>query len=443
MGLSTHAMPPESVERILQGLAGPDEMASAYPIPKYADVSPSFHELRDLRRQMDDSEAASEAYLDGRRQMNQLRQVNFAHTLARGAQTTDGFRERLTRFWADHFTVVSKNGLMPHLVTPYVEEAIRPNLSGSFATLLFAAVTHPMMVVYLDQARSVGPNSIAGQNNGRGLNENLAREILELHTLGVGGPYSQTDVRELAEALTGLSWTSTEGRVYRPRFAEPGSETLLGTTLSPDADIDTIAQALTVIAEHPATARHIATKLAVHFVSDAPDPDLVAAMEAAYLATSGRLLAVYEAMLKHPAAWAVTGPNDRPMAKVMRSYDFIQSSLRALGVSVDQLPLGVVSRTLRVPLRVMGQDWERPNGPNGWPEEAEAWITPQGMAGRITWAMQVPSELVRVLPDPRDFVKTALGATIPDEVSFAARAAEDRAVGIGLILSSAAFQRRL
>jgi uncharacterized protein (DUF1800 family) len=307
-GLSPVIPPPDSVAAMLSGLTGPDAMAAAFPIPLFADVTPGFDELRVLRQAREESAAAEEAFVEGRRRMNHLRQTAFAHSLARGVQTATGFRERLTRFWADHFTTVAMNALMQHLVTPYVEEAIRPNMTGRFVDLLVAAVTHPMMVIYLDQAQSVGPNSVAGQANGRGLNENLAREVLELHTLGVGGPYTQADVRELAEALTGLGWTVEEGRVYRPRFAEPGAEVLLGQTLSAEADLATVVEALTVIAGHPATARHIATKLAVHFVADVPEPDLVAAMTAAFVDTRGDLLAVYAAMLDHPAAWTRYAP---------------------------------------------------------------------------------------------------------------------------------------
>lgn len=441
-GLSPDVVPPASVDAMLDRLVQPDHAAGRFPVPLYADVTPSFLDLRNLRRARDDSDLAEAAFVAGRTQMNALRQSNFAMTLARGTTSDDGFRERLTRFWADHFTVIAKNALMPHLVTPYVEEAIRPNMTGRFVDLLFAAATHPMMVIFLDQARSVGPNSPVGINNERGLNENLAREVLELHTMGVDGPYSQDDVRELAEVFTGLSWSTADGRTYRPRFAEPGSEVLLGTTLSAEADISIIVDAFETIAAHPATAQHVAKKLARHFVADEPSPDLVEAMASAYTDTGGDLLSVYRAMLEHPAAWATSDAEGNPTSKSMKPFDFLQSSLRALAVAVDQIPLPIVNRTLRVPLRLMGQDWERPKGPDGWAEDADAWINPHGMAGRITWAMSVPSELTGGLPDPRSFVHVALGQDVPRELAFAARAAEDRAAGIGLVLASAAFQRR-
>ena len=435
-GLAPGARPPASVDEMLARLTGPDLAAEAYPIDRSAEVTPSYIELRELRQARDGTEAGEAAFRAGRDRMHDLKVRQFARTLARGATTQDGFRERLCAFWADHFTVVANNGFVHHMVAPYVEEAIRPHVAGRFGDMLVAAVTHPMMVLYLDQGRSVGPGSEVGLRTGRGLNENLAREVLELHTVGAGGPYTQGDVRQLAELLTGLTWAPERGLWYRPRFAEPGAETVLGTTFAAEAELATIEEALRTIALHPATAGHVAAKLARHFVADRPDAALVEAMTRAWTATGGDLMAVYAAMLSHPAAWG-GGPG-----KVLTAFDFLQSALRALAVDPDALALEDLRRHLYRPLQEMGQEWQRPPGPDGWPEEAEAWITPQGMAGRITWAMQVPANLVPDLPDPRDFVVAALGPDVPQDVAFAARAAEDRMTGVGLVLASAAFQRR-
>ncbi len=330
--------------------------------------------------------------------------------IARAVGTSDGLRERLTRFWADHFTVVSRNGVTTHLVGSYVEEAIRPHVAGRFVDMLQAVATHPMMLVYLDQASSVGPASTLGQRRGQGLNENLAREVLELHTLGVDGTYSQTDVRELAELMTGLSVNAQGAFDYRVNAAEPGAETVLGVDYDAAAEVDTVLQALEGIAVHPDTARHIATKLAVHFLADSPNPDVIAAMTAAYGDTGGDLMAVYRAMLDHPAAW------DATPAKVKTPFDFVTSAARALGVSADaiaDLSRRDLTQFFEAPMRIMGQAWERPTGPDGWPEDAAAWVTPQGMAGRINWAMSMPARLIPDLPDPRDFVLGALGPTRP------------------------------
>lgn len=179
-------------------------------------------------------------------------------------------------------------------------------------------------------------------------------------------------------------------------------------------------------------------KLAVHFVSDTPDPDLIASLTRSFLDSGCDLLALTGTLLDHPAAW---GP---VRAKVRQPHQFIASSLRALGVRADRimaLTQKDFDRHVGRPLTLMGQPWERPGGPDGWPEDPAAWITPQGLAARITWAMSSPAAFVDMLPDPRRFVATAIGPVVPPELSFAADAAENVAEGIGLILSSPAFQR--
>jgi uncharacterized protein (DUF1800 family) len=340
-------------------------------------------------------------------------------------------------FWADHFTVRARSGRTTHLVTPYIEEAIRPHIAGPFEDLLFAVTTHPMMMDYLQQIQSIGPNSIIGLRRGKGLNENLAREVMELHTLGVDGPYTQTDVTELAELLSGLTYTPLDGFDYITRRAEPGGETILGVTYSDAASLDTVRAGLTGLARHPATAAHLARKLAVHFLAQNPDNGLVAALTDAFAA--GTLLDVYRTLLDHPAAWVPT------RAKVRVPQEYIAASLRALGVSGDAVAQAKpqdVRRHIEQPMRVMGQPWQRPVGPDGWPEDPADWIIPQTMAGRISWAMRAPEALMDMLPDPRAFVTAALGPDADPAVVFAATSAETRSDGIGVILSSAAFQRR-
>ena len=444
-GLSVTQPAPADLAGMLALLTGPDAAALAYPIPGFDTAQPR---LADFRQMMKDRREArgtdreaglQELYQFMRAQSRDARLGFFQATLARGVTTEDGLRERLTLFWADHFTVRSRDNFSAYLVAPFAADAIRPHLTGAFGAMLRAVMTHPMMLIYLDQIRSVGPDSRVGQRQGRGLNENLAREMLELHTVGVDGPYDQTDVRELAELLTGLIWTPDAGFAYDPRFAEPGAETVLGVTYDDAASLDTIFAALDGIAAHPATARHIAHKLAVHFVADLPDPGLVQDLTDVFLQTGGDLLAVTTALLNHPAAW------DPALQKVKPPFGYLSAALRALGVpgaALTGLTLRQTETLFGAPLSVMGQPWEEPPGPDGWPEEGAAWVTPQAMAGRIDWAMTMPAQLVDPLPDPRAFVFTALGPTPPDPVIFAAGAAENVAIGIGLVLSCTAFQRR-
>jgi uncharacterized protein (DUF1800 family) len=177
----------------------------------------------------------------------------------------------------------------------------------------------------------------------------------------------------------------------------------------------------------------------VHFVSDAPDPALVEALTNRYKATGGDLLVLSEVLLTHPAA------NTRPLVKVKPPFDFIVSALRALGIpgeTVAEMQARQLRRLVSAPLEKMGQPWQQPRGPDGWAEEASYWITPQGLATRIVWAMGLQDVQKIRMPDPRDFVTTALGDLGGTEVAFAARAAETRGDGVGLVLASPEFQRR-
>lgn len=450
-GLSPIFSPPASVQDMIDRLAGPDDMARMLPILTSDAIAPlrekaiatnqAFLAARDegasqdmlgpLMAMRDTADAPLQNFL----------QRGMVTTIARGVFAPDGFRERLLSFWSSHFTVVGRGKSRP-LVTPYVETAIRPNLNGRFGDMLQAVVMHPMMLGYLDQRNSVSPKSKTGMRRGRGLNENLARELLELHLMGVDAGYTQTDVTELAKLLAGLT-VRDDAFHYDSDAATPGSQTVMGMTFLPTAHLGRVTQALQQLALHPATAHHIARRLAVHFVSDDPDPDLIAAMAARYAATEGDLIQVYEAMLTHPAAWVPTAQLAR--AKVKTPLGFLQSSLRALGVPFDTLTEFDKSRAngfLANPMRLMAQTWETPTGPDGWAEEAGNWITPQGMAARINWAMTTPGKLLPTLPDPRDFVHTALGDDAPAAVVFAAGASETVAEGVGVVLASAAFQRR-
>ena len=445
-GLSPVLAPPGSVAEMIDRLSGPDEMALRHPIPTHAAATPDLVTLRNASRAIRLAEgptaiARAQTTLDDlRAEVRASAGLHARRSVARMIDTGDGLRERLVRFWADHFTLRARDGFATHLVSPFVEETIRPRITGRFADLLIAVTLHPMMLTYLDQGQSMGPNSAAAQRVDRGLNENLARELLELHTVGVSGVYDQTDVRELAKLLTGLNAHPDRGMEYVPDRAEPGPETVLGVTFPDEAALSTVTAALEHLALHPATAAHLAHKIAAHFVADRPPPALVEALAARFLATGGDLLAVTTALLDHPDAWA-----PEP-AKVKPPFDFLTSGLRALGVPGAQivaLDTQDFRRVVDRPLTVMGQPWEQPPGPDGWPEAPDDWVTPQGMAGRIDWALRAPGLLLGAeLPDPRDFVGTALGPVVPEPVAFAAMAAESRADGIAVILSSPAFNRR-
>ena len=436
-GLSPDIPPPADGAEVLDRLAGPDDAAVDVPILTWASMAPRAMRFNELRRKQD-APGGQAALREHRIALNRTFHRDLARTLARAATTHDGMRERLHWFWADHFAVSDGGGVRRHTISAYHEDAIRPHMTGRFADLLFSAVTHPAMLTYLDQHISAGPNSPRGRSGAGGLNENLAREVLELHTLGVGADYGQTDVRELAELLTGLGVDKQGAYVFRPRFVEPGPENVLGRSYGGDRpnrhDIRAVLDDLSV---HPATARHVSRKLATHFVADVPESSMVDAMAAAWARTDGDLMAVYAAMIDHPDAWSPE------LRKVRRPLDFMAAALRATGAGSEIVSdtRGAIRDRLTFPLTRMGQPWLRPPGPQGWPEEAAAWITPQGLAARLEWI----ADLVRRIdpaPDPRAFVHLALGDLAGPRTLFAAQAAEDRHAGLGLILAAPEFQRR-
>lgn len=443
-GLSPALAPTEGVGQMLTQLQKPDNMAIRFPIGGFDQIEQLMVETRQLKRKQRDHPDQEQEI---KKQLRMLRRKGrgwqaewLKATIARGVFTEDGLRERLALFWADHFTVKGKNGVLRNAVATYVEAAIRPHLTSRFSEMLKAATFHPMMLHYLDQINSIGPNSlISVRKPGRGLNENLAREVLELHTLGVGGAYTQTDVRELAKLFAGLTYRRKGGFTYAPRMAEPGPETILGKSYGGYIqDLFHVTDFLDDLAIHPDTARHLAQKLVVHFVSDVPDGALVEHIAAVYLDSGGDLMATYKALLSHPIAWTMLA------AKVKQPIGFVISALRALDVQ-EQAITGLSWKELRnliiAPLGLMGQPWENPVGPDGWPEDTAHWITPQGLAARIQWAMTAPARLRPDLPDPRQFIDTALGARAGERLRFAATAAEAKPDGIGLILASPEFQR--
>ena len=432
---------PRSADQLLARLATGDVMADRFRTMPFDETRVLLDEFIAARSIREESAENEKAYQAVRGRIRQAESQQMLRAFARITDTEDPFRERLVWFWADHFTARAKS-LPNHPGTmSYVDAAIRPNITARFADILQAAVLHPVMLLYLDQNISYGPNSVAGLRHGRGLNENLAREILELHTLGVSASYTQTDVTEFADLLTGLTYNRTNGWHFSMALAEPGAEYVLGNAYGSDdaPQRGDIVQALEDIAMRPETAAHVCTKLARHFVAEDPDYNMVSSMIAAWRATAGDLMAVYEAMLAHPAAWSGFG------AKVKLPFDYLASALVALhvrGYDIVRLERTPIQSLLYGPLVRMGQPFLLPRGPDGWPEGEADWITPQGIAERITWAMRAPKALVEPLPAPRRFVTTALGDVASARTVFAATAAETRQDGIGLVLASPEFNRR-
>ncbi len=446
-GLSPHVAAPTSITQMLDTLSSPDAIANRFPIESFDTFQGRIAAALELQKIRKKNRGSPEALAakKGRRVLNKearIAQVGWlGQHINRWVWTDAPLRERLTTFWADHFTATGKSGQIRRAASPYVESAIRPHINGTFEDMLLAAVLHPLMIHYLDQHRSIGANSTRATKGGKliGLNENLAREVLELHTLGAGAPYSQTDVTELAELLTGVTYGKPMRLKFRKDQAEPGTETVLGKTYGGGpAHIRDVQSVLRDLAHHPSTARHLAWKLAVHFTSDTPAPSLIDALEVTYLETRGDLAAMNKTLLMHTEAWATPRKNVKP------AFHFIASTMRALGLPTDVMASfdeKMVRDLIIGPMREMGHIWEKPDGPDGLPEEDNAWIAPQTIATRLQWAITAPQRLVPDLPDPREFVHTALGDYTTPSVEFAANAAESRWDGIGLVLASPSFQR--
>ena len=307
------------------------------------------------------------------------------------------------------------------------QEHIRPRVLGRFGELLAAVARHPAMLLYLDQAQSTGPNSKAGQKRDQGLNENLAREILELHTLGVDGGYSQEDVEAFARALTGWSVgaDATGGFQYRPNRHEPGAVTILGKRYADDGESQALA-VLDDLAVHPSTARFVCTKLAKHFVADEPPASLVDAMVHTFLGSGGHLQHVLVTLLEHDSCW------DDGARKLRSPDDLVTAAARAL-----DLPDG---KPLAMSLTRLGQMVWGPNSPAGWPDDAASWMGPGALLDRVEWAGDV-ADRVGESVDARGVLERTLGDHVSPKTVAAVMGAADRR-GLALLIASPDFQWR-
>lgn len=352
----------------------------------------------------------------------------------RAAATDAAFVERLVMFWSAHFCVSANKGPVRGIAGAYEREAIRPHVLGRFVDLLLAAETHPAMLIYLDNQVSVGPNSRAGVNRGRGLNENLAREILELHTLGTDGGYTQEDVTNFARILTG--WTvggldnpaAEPGKYFfAPARHEPGDWTVLGKRYVDQGQL-TGQRVLEDLARHPSTARNIARKLVRHFISDKAPASAVERVQGAFLASGGDLASVAKALVEVPEAWS-TSP-----AKILPPNDFLIATVRGLGVEPRPPEL------LRFGVQ-LGQPLWRPPSPKGWPDEDDAWTAPSALRERLRIA-ELAARIANRNADPRQLADELFGDALSTQTRNAIARAEVREQGLELLVMSPEFQRR-
>jgi uncharacterized protein (DUF1800 family) len=341
-----------------------------------------------------------------------------------------GLVERLVWFWSNHFCVSFDSTVM---AGAYEREAIRPHVLGRFADMLLAAESHPAMLFYLDNASSIGPNSVAGINRDRGLNENLAREILELHTLGVRTVYAQADVTNFAKVITGWTILAPVNNpdhggefVFSRLMHEPAPQTLIGNTY-PDTGVEQGRSVLADLARHPATARHVATKLARHFIADDPPPALVERLTQRFLDTDGDLKEVTRTLVMAPESWAPE------QAKIKRPGEWLVAARRAAGRRRGNIE-GMTGQQA-----LLGEPLWRPPAPKGFSDDSAAWY--DGLPLRLQSANAF-AQVVAADVEPREVLDVALGPLATQDTRLAVARAESKTQALTLLVMAPEFQRR-
>jgi uncharacterized protein (DUF1800 family) len=371
--------------------------------------------------------------------LNVIQKTYRAEALARlqRAMIADcGFTERLVAFWSNHFCISANKGELARIwAGSFEREAIRPHVLGRFGDMLKAVEQHPAMLFFLDNQQSLGPDSRAGQNRKRGLNENLAREIMELHTLGVGGGYTQDDVTSLARIITGWTFVGRQGLlgmpgtfVFNANAHQPGPQPLLGKTYA-DTGVAQGEAALADIARHPSTAKFIAAKFARHFVADDPPPALVTRLAEAFRKSEGDLGVLATTLVDSDEAWRA------PPTKIRSPYEYLVATGRLLAL----IPYDP-SRYLGG-LNLLGQPLWSPSGPNGFADTNAAWAAPEGMKLRLDIASQVASRVAENV-DPRNLLELVAADAASPETRRTIERAESRQQALALLLMSPEFQRR-
>jgi uncharacterized protein (DUF1800 family) len=341
-----------------------------------------------------------------------------------------GFVERLVWFWSNHFCV-SADGTAA--AGAYEREAIRPHVLGRFADMLQAAEGHPAMLRYLDNWQSIGPDSVLGINNKRGLNENHAREILELHTLGVGTVYTQADVTTFAKVLTGWTFLPSATNpdhggefVFNSLMHEPSEQTLIGKTY-PNGGVQQGRGVLDDLARNPATARHVSTKLARHFIADEPPPALVDRLALRFLETEGDLKEVAKTLVTASESWIPE------RAKIKRPGEWLVATRRAAG-RVNPNIQGMTNQQA-----LLGEPLWRPSAPKGFSDDNAAWL------GGLNLRLQAANLFAQAVAgdvEPRELVDVALGPLATEETRLALARAETKVQALTLLVMAPEFQRR-
>lgn len=359
-----------------------------------------------------------------------------------------GFVERLVLFWSNHFSMsVNKSGAVRGTIGQLERDVIRKHVLGRFSDMLIGVIKHPAMISYLDNDDSVGPHSEFGEPRGRGTNENLAREVLELHTLGSGGGYSEADVAAFALILSGWSYVRNweadnnyyggnrrnRGRfIFRPAWHEPGAISFMGRSYPPKG-LTQGTEVLRRLARSPATAEHIAFKLVRHFITDEPTPEMVEPLKTRFLETRGDLKQVALALIRLPEAFAA------PLRKIRTPYELGVAQARALGRRYDDETYW----SFHGPLYAMNNVPWQCQSPQGYSDDTAKWLQPDGMSVRVdtaqmmgwTYRDTVKGSVARLA---RDLYGSALSQASYERIE----AAGSVSAALTILFSSPEFQRR-
>ncbi|WP_310621358.1 DUF1800 domain-containing protein [Flexibacterium corallicola] len=437
--ISSYARDPQG--SLLQQLARPkDALISPHQLLNNAEALKAFYAYRRKRDTFDKtiiltgkerSKALRERLGQPPREFTYKREVEAR--IFHASQTRSPFLERLVMFWSNHLCIsVGKGQTVTTLAGPYERDVIRPNILGRFEDMLLASIQHPAMLNYLDNNRSIGPNSNYGRKSQRGLNENLAREILELHTLGVNGGYTQADIIAFAKTLSGWTYYSAKDkksgqfRFLKTRH-EPGPKIVLNKTYPPSGKKQAIA-ILKDLAKHPSTARFLSKKLVTYFLGEDPDEDLVSHLSSVYLSSNGNLMALTQAMITSAKMWA-----GLPHAFIS-PYEFLIATNRATGHVPN------IKESVRM-LRILGEETWSPPSPAGWPVGPNVWLAPDALLERIDWATRI-SRSIRIPKNILAHSNKILEPALSSQTRRTISRAESRQQAHALLLLSPEFQRR-
>ncbi|MDE2352847.1 MAG: DUF1800 domain-containing protein [Alphaproteobacteria bacterium] len=408
-------------------------------------------ELQQLRQQRKELRMAMK---DGQDDSDRIKALNKAHyqifvgemmaRYAHGFTTGKPFAERLVWFWSNHFVVSTANGGAAMFVGAFEREAIRPYINASFEKMTQAAMHHPAMLLYLNNAESIGPNSPAGLRTHKGINENLGRELMELYTLGVNGGYTQADVIAMAKLLTGWSLTgpgdrngirSSNGFTFYPMRHEPGEITLRDKTY--DAGYQGCVDAINDLVHDPATAHHIAAKFAAEFIADDPPMESVERLEKTFRRTKGNLRALTEVAVNDPVAWSGRG-------KMRTPVEYVTATYRLLGLPKAEPNPDAVKNQIRGAMgtsRMMGEFPLSPPSPKGWPLASEAWSGPDAVLDRVEWARQVGQHIPPKV-DAMAIAEAGMGPLLRPQTRATMAAANTPGEALAYLIASPEFQRR-